>query len=331
MVSPTPTSAQPPVLSYAESAKKAQGVKPPSQHTQKPPSNPPRQPPALPPEPKKPGKPPSSVEGAQISLADLSLCDASAPGAPGANVPSNTSTGESTTIHVSSTREVAPHGSPSAGTAPPLPSSQPPPAKAAPVPNVWNQRIQQQRAQARSQPRPPQSHPPQTASSHVPRAASPPWDSSTTSSGSRQPDPLGSASVQSTQIPSSSSVNGASSSTSGSSAGTTPSSRKELLLSPQRLSSVTDVESWPEVGKSHIPASKSLRVGNGHAAVAEENDADAPSSSHPGTPRKSAFLSSRSSFPSLLSPPFCGFASFILVSDDSCLLCSTTPLFCWSP
>lgn len=330
MVSPTPTTAHPPVLSYAESAKKAQGVKPPSQHTQKPPSNPPRQPPALPPEPKKPGKHSSSVEGAQVSLADLSLCDASAPGAPGANEPSNTSTGESTTtIHVSSTREVAPHGSPSAGTAPPLPSSQPPPVKAAPV-NVWNQRIQQQRAQARSQPRPPQSHPPQTVSSHVPRAASPPWDSSAASSGSRQPDPLGSASAQSTQTPSSSSLNGASSSTSGSSAGTTPSSRKELPLSPQRLSSVTDAESWPEVGKSHIPTSKSQRVGNGHAAVTEEKDADAPSSSHPGTPRKSAFLSSRSSSPSLLSLPFCGFASFMLVSDDWCLQCSTTPLFCWS-
>jgi hypothetical protein len=172
------------------------------------------------------------------------------------------------------------------------------------VPNVWKQR-----AQARSQPRPPQSHP-QTAPSHVPRATSPPWDSSATSSGSRQPDPLGSASVQSTQTTSSSSLNGASSSTPGSSTGTTPSSRKELPLSPQHSSALTDAESWPEVGKSQISTGKSQRVGNGHAAVAEEKDAaDAPSSSHPGTPRKSASFSSR---PGLLSLSSCDFASFML-------------------
>lgn len=296
MVSPTPTSAHPPVLSYAESAKKAQGVRHPSQPTQKPLSNPPRQPPAPPPELKKPAKPPSSVDVAQISLADLSLSDASAPGAPGANVQSHTSTGDSTT-HDSSTREVALHGTPSADSVSPLTHSHPPPVKAAPapapVPNVWNQRIQQ-RAQARSQPRPSQPHP-QTPSSHVPRATSPPRDSSIVSSGSRQSDPLGSASVQSTQSPSSSSLNGASSSTPGSSTGTTPSSRKELPLSPQRSSLVTDVESWPEVGKTHIPTGKSQRVGNGHVAVAEEKDAeeknvDAPSSSHPGTPRKGTFF-----------------------------------------
>ena len=295
MVSPTPTTAHPPVLSYAESAKKAQGVRHPSQPTQKPLSNPPRQPPAPAPELKKPTKPPPSVDAAQISLADLSLSDASAPGTPGANVQSHTSTGEST-IHDSSTGEVALRGTPSAGSVSPLAHSHPPPVKAAPapapVPNVWNQRIQQ-RAQARSQPRPSQPHP-QTPSSHVPRATSPPRDSSIVSSGSRQPDPLGSASVQSSQSPSSSSLNGASSSTPGSSTGTTPSSRKELLLSPQRSSLVTN-ESWPEVGKSHVPTSKSQRVGNGHVAVAEEKDAeeknsDAPSSSHPGTPRKSTFI-----------------------------------------
>jgi hypothetical protein len=110
--------------------------------------------------------------------------------------------------------------------------------------------------------------------------------------------------VQSTQTPSSSSLNGASSSTSGSSAGTTPSSRKELPLSPQRSSSVTDVESWPEVAKSQIPTGKSQRVGNGYTALAEEKDADAPSSSHPGTPRKSAFFSS--------CPPFSGLLSLFL-------------------
>jgi hypothetical protein len=57
MVSPTPaTTAHPPVLSYAESAKKAQGVKPPSLQAQKHLSNPPRQPapPAFAAEPKKP-------------------------------------------------------------------------------------------------------------------------------------------------------------------------------------------------------------------------------------------------------------------------------------
>ena len=296
MVSPTSTTAHPPVLSYAESAKKAQGVRHPSQPTQKPLSNPPRQPPAPPPELKKPAKPSPSVDVAQISLTDLSLSDASAPGAPGANVQSHTSTGESTT-HDSSIREVAPHGTPSAGSVPPLTQSHPPPVKTAPapapVPNVWNQRIQQ-RAQARSQPRPSQPHP-QTPSSHVPRATSPPRDSSVVSSGSRQPDPLGSASVQSTQSPSSSSLNGASSSTPVSSTGTTPSSRKDLPLSPQRSSSVPDVESWPEVGKSHIPSGKSQRVGNGHVVMAEDKDAeeknaDAPSSSHPGTPRKSTFF-----------------------------------------
>ena len=315
MVSPTPITAQPPVLSYAESAKKAQGVKPPSQHTQKLLSNPPRQPPALPPEPKKPGKPTSSVEAAQISLGDLSLSDASAPGAQGASVTPHTSTAESTTIHNSSIREAAPHGSPSAGSVPSLPLSQPLPVKAAPVPNVWDQRIQQ-RNQARSQPRPPQSQP-QTSSSHVPRAVSPPWDSSAASSaastGSRQPDLLGSASVQSSQTPSSSSLNGASSSSSGSSTGTTPSSRKELLLSPHRSSSVTDAESWPEVGKSPISSTgKPQRIGNGHAAVAEEKDADVPTSSHPGTPRKSALFSLRSPFQVY-------FSSFLAIFPVLCL------------
>ena len=297
MVSPTPTTAHPPVLSYAESAKKAQGVRHPSQPTQKPLSNPPRQPPAPPPELKKPPKHTSSVDVAQISLADLSLSDASAPSAPGANVQSHTSTSDSPT-HDSSSREVALQGTPSAGSVPPLSHTHPPLVKAAPapapVPNVWNQRIQQ-RAQARSQPRPSQPHP-QTPSSHVPRATSPPRESSIVSSGSRQPDPVGPASVQSTQSPSSSSLNGTSSSTPGSSTGTTPSSRKEPLLSPQRSSLVADVESWPEVGKCHLPTSKPQRVvGNGHVAVAEEKDteeknAGTPSSSHPGTPRKSTFF-----------------------------------------
>jgi hypothetical protein len=74
------------------------------------------------------------------------------------------------------------------------------------------------------------------------------------------------------------------------------------------------------VGKSHIPTSKSQRIGNGYATVAEEKDAeeknaDASSSSHPGTPRKGAFFSSRSFFEVYLPSP-CGFASFMLVSDD---------------
>lgn len=235
--------------------------------------------------------------------------------------------------HDSSTREVA-HSSPSADSVPPLSPSHPPPVKAAqvPVPNVWNQRIQQ-RVQARSQPRPTQPHL-QTASSHEPHATSPPRDTAIVSSGSRQLEQPSSASVQSTQSPSSSSLNGASSSTPGSSTGTTPSSRKELSLSPQRSSLVTDVESWPEVGKSHIPTGKSQRVGNGHATVAEEKDgeeknADAPESSHPGTPRKSAFSPSRSPFQVYFPSP-CGFTSFMLVSDDWCLQCATSPLFCWS-
>ncbi|KAI0292900.1 hypothetical protein BC826DRAFT_404645 [Russula brevipes] len=168
MVSPTPTTAQPP-LSYAESAKKAQAIKPTSQHSQRFPSNPPRQPPvpAPAPEPKKPGKPSPTTDTAQISLPDLSLRDAPAPGASGANPPSHTSPGESA-AHVPSSREVATNDSPSSDAVPSVPPSQPPPAKPAPVPvtNVWNQRIQQ-RAQARSQPRPSQSHP-QTAPSHGP-------------------------------------------------------------------------------------------------------------------------------------------------------------------
>ena len=300
MVSPTPaTTAHPPVLSYAESAKKAQGVKPPSLQAQKHLSNPPRQPapPAFAAEPKKPGKPSSPVEAAQISLADLSLHDVSTPSAPGANLSSHSSNSEST-AQISNTREVPAHDPPSAGVPPPTPTTQPPSAKAAPVPNVWNQRIQQ-RAQARSQPRPPQSLP-QTASSHAPCAPSPPQDSSAAPSGLRQPDVMTSASVQSTQSPPSSNLNGASSSTSGSSAGTTPASRKDLPLSPHPPPLVADAESWPEVGKGHTPTGKSQRVSNGHPAVAtevhdaEEKDADAPSPSHPGTPRKSAFFSSRS-------------------------------------
>jgi hypothetical protein len=304
MVSPTPaTTAQPPVLSYAESAKKAQGARPASlPHAQKHLSNPPRQPPAsVPaPEPKKPGKPSPPVEVAQISLADLTLRDASAPSAPGANPPSHPSNSEST-AHISNTRDVASIDSSSVGAVPPTPTSQLPPAKAAPVPNVWNQRMIQQRTQARSQPRPPQPVP-QTASSHVPRAPSPPRDSSAASSGSRQSDLTISTSAQSAQSPSSSVLNGASTSTSASSAGTTPSSRKDLPLSPHPPPVVADAESWPEVGKSHIPPVKPQRVSNGHPAVteahdAEEKDADAPSSSYPGTPRKSAFFSSRSHLP----------------------------------
>jgi len=299
MVSPTPaTPAQPPVLSYAESAKKAQGVKPASLHTQTHLSNPPRQPqpPAPPPEPKKPGKPSPPVEVAQVSL---SLHDAPTPGAPGANPPSDSSTSNSdSTAHISDIRDVATNDSPPAGVVPTPSSSQPPTAKAAPVPNVWNQRIQQ-RVQARSQPRPPQSLP-QTAPSHVPLVPSPPRDPSSAPSHSRQPDVVIPVSAQSTQSTYSSSLNGASStSASGSSAGTTPSSRKDLPLSPHPLPLVADAESWPEVGKGHVPASKSQRVGNGHPAVAEvhdveEKDVGTPSSSHPGTPRKSASFSSRS-------------------------------------
>jgi hypothetical protein len=320
MVSPTAaTTAQPPVLSYAESAKKAQTVKPGSlSHAQKHLSNPSRQPPAPAPAPelKKPGKPSPPVEVAQISLADLSLHDTSAPGA---DPPSHPSNSESTT-HISGTREVATHDFPSAAVVPPTPTSQLPPAKAAPVTNVWNQRMIQQRAQARSQPQPRPPQPvPQTASSHVPRAPSPPRDSSVASSGSRQSDVTISTSVQSTQSPSSSILNGASTSTSASSAGTTPSSRKDLPLSPHPPPVAADAESWPEVGKSHIPTAKPQRVGNGHPAVteaqdAEEKDADAPSSSHPGTPRKSASFSSRShlrvyfpSLPARVSSVLCSF------------------------
>jgi hypothetical protein len=313
MVAPTPTTSQPqpPVLSYAESAKKAQALKPTSHHTQKPLSNPHRQPPPpLAPiqEPKRPTKPSPTVETTQISLADLSLQNAPTPLPPSANPPSLTSTGESAADNAT-TRHVDTHDSPPASTVPSLPpSQQPTTAKAAPVPNVWNQRIQQ-RAQARSQPRPPQSLP-QTTPSHVPpHASSSPRDSSFAPSGSRQADVLVSASMQSIQIPSSPpSLNGASSSTSGHSTGTTPSSRREPLASPHPHPSVDDAENWPEVGKNQMSAGKSQRIGNGHAAQVdvrdgEEKDTDGPSPSHPGTPRKSAFLflSFSSSSPSSLS------------------------------
>src|SRR5207302_7722028 len=121
----------------------------------------------------------------QVSLPDLSLHDVSTPGAPGANPPSHSLTSISdSAAHISNTRDVATNDSPSADVVPTSTSSQPPPAKAAPVPNVWNQRIQQ-RVQARSQPRPPQSLP-QAVSSHVSRAPSP-RDPSGAPSGSRQP------------------------------------------------------------------------------------------------------------------------------------------------
>jgi len=295
MVSPTSTTPQPPVLSYAESAKKAQGVKPASQqHTQKPLSNPPRQLPAPASEPRKPGKPSPTAEAAQASLAVLSLHDASPPSAPGANPPARTSTDESTPT----SREVATHDSPPADVVSPLLPSQAPPTKPAPVPNVWNQRIQQ-RAQARSQPRPPPSQP-QTSSSHAPRAPSPARDPSITSSGSRQTDLVVSLSAFAIEAPSSSSsLNGASSSTSGPSTGSTPSSRKDLPLSPQPPL-VNDAESWPEVGKGYVPVGKP-RVSNGHAAEVQdaEKDANAPSSSLPGTPKKSASFPSPGLFPPL--------------------------------
>jgi hypothetical protein len=334
MVSPTPaTTAQPPVLSYAESAKKAQGVKPPSLQAQKHLSNPPRQPApsASAVEPKKPGKPSPPVEAAQISLADLSLRDVSAPSAQGANLSSHSSNSEST-AQISNTREVPAHDPPSAGVPPPTPTTQPPSAKAAPVPNVWDQRIQQ-RAQARSQPRPPQSLP-HTAASHAPCAPSP-QDSSAAPSGSQQPDVMTSASVQSTQSPPSSNLNGASSSTSGTSAGTTPASRKNLPLSPHPPPLVADAESWPEVGKGHTPTGKSQRVSNGHPAVATEvhdteekdADADAPSPSHPGTPRKSAFLFFAFSSQGLCPlSSYAGFVSFMLISDVWCLQSPTSIL-----
>jgi hypothetical protein len=296
MVAPTPTTSQPPALSYAESAKKAQAVKPTSQHTQKPLSNPPRQPPPAPiQEPKKLPKSSPTIEATQISLADLSLHNAPTSGPPSAIPPSHTLTSESAAHNSNTTsRQVDTHDSPPAAVVPSISPSQPTPTKTAPV-NVWNQRIQQ-RAQARSQPRPPQSLP-QTAPSHVPpHVPSSPQDLSSAPSGSRQPDVSVSSGVQSSQVPSSpTGLNGASSSTSGPSTGTTPSSRREPLASPHPRPSVDDAENWPEVGKSQTSVGKFQRVGNGHTALVEvrdgeERDTDGPSPSHPGTPRKSAFV-----------------------------------------
>ncbi|KAI0305138.1 hypothetical protein B0F90DRAFT_1160055 [Multifurca ochricompacta] len=285
MVSPTPTTSQPPVLSYAESARKAHGVKPTSQHNQKPLSNTPRQPPVPVPEQKKPGKSSPTVETVQISLADLSLRDTSTCGS---NRPLLTSAGEPTT-HTSSTREIVTRDTPSIGTVLPLLPSQPVPTKAVPVPNVWNQRIQQ-RSQARSQPRPSQSLP-QSTPPHVPHASPPARDLPPAPSGSRQSDVLVSTSAQPTQNPSPSGLNGMSS-TSCPSTRTTPSSRREPLPSPRAHSTVDDAENWPEVAKSQISADKSQHISNGHAVLAEakdvaEKDTDGPFPSHPGTPRKS--------------------------------------------
>jgi hypothetical protein len=275
MVSPTSTTPQTPALSYAESAKKAQGVKLATQPAQKPLSNPPRQNPAPVLDSKKAGPISPTIETSLTSLADLSLHDGPSSGAnPSAPTSPNASTSHSsTTVPIDS-----------------LPTSiiSPTSAKAVTIPNVWNQRIQQ-RAQTRSQPRPPQSLPPMTQS-HVPRIPSPTRDPSSTSSGSRQPDFPVSASGK---IPTSPSVlNGASgaSSASSPSTGTTPSSRKEPLPHPPP---VDDAESWPEVGKRQTSAGKSLRVSNGYTGPAEvkdveEKDNDGLSPSHPGTPRKSA-------------------------------------------
>ena len=297
MVAPTPTSSHPPVLSYAESAKKAQALKPTSHHSQKSLSNnPTRQLSSAPiQEPKKPPKPPPTVEATQISLSDLSLHHASTPVSPSVDSPSHTSIHESA-AHNSSNRQPDPQDTPLASPVSPLPSSQPTPPKAAPV-NVWNQRIQQ-RAQARpQQTRPPQPLP-QTAPPHVPPHVPPsPQDSSSAPSGSRQPDVLNSASVQSNQVPSSPpSLNGggASSSTSVPSTGTTPSSRREPLASPHPHPSVDDTENWPEIRERQTSTGKPHRVNNGHATVVEvrdgdEKDTDGRSPSHPGTPKKSTF------------------------------------------
>lgn len=282
MVSPTSTASQTPALSYAESAKKAQGVKLASQIAQKPLSNPPRQPPPPALDSKKAGPTSPTLETSLTSLADLSLHDGPSSGA---NPSAPTSPGASTS-HSSTTIPIDS-----------IPTSIVPSTstKTTPIPNVWNQRIQQ-RAQTRPPPRPPQSVPHMTQS-HVLRASSPTRDLPSTSSGSRQPDVPVPAIVQ---IPSSPSVlNGASgaSSTSSPSTGTTPSSRREPLPQPPP---VDDAESWPEVGKSQTSAGKSQRVSNGCTVPVEvkdmeEKDTDGLSPSHPGTPRKSASFLSRSS------------------------------------
>ncbi len=269
MVSPTSPTSQTPALSYAESARKAQGVKLASQQTQKPLSTLPRQPPAPVLESKGAGPSSPTVETTLTSPADLSLHDGSSSGA---NPPTST---ESSTID-----------SPSSAIVPSTSS------KTVPIPNVWNQRIQQ-RAQTRPQPpRPPQSHPHMTQS-HALRVPSPTRDPSSTSSGSRPPDLPVSAGVRSDQVPTSpSGLNGVSgtSSTSSPSTGTTPSSRRDPLPHPPP---VDDTESWPEVGKTQTSTSRSQRVSNGYVGAVEakdteEKDTDGPSPSHPGTPRKSA-------------------------------------------
>jgi hypothetical protein len=140
---------------------------------QKPLSNPPRQPPAPVLDSKKAGPTSPTLETSLTSLADLSLHDGPSSGAnPSAPTSPSGSTSHSSTNcsdRLPSHRYCVIYL-----------------CKAVPIPNVWNQRIQQ-RAQTRPQPRPPQSLPHMTQS-HVPRVPSPTRDPSSTSSGSRQPD-----------------------------------------------------------------------------------------------------------------------------------------------
>ena len=276
MVSPTSTTSQTPVLSYAESAKKAQGVKLATQQTQKPLSIP-RQPPALVLESKRAGPSSPTVETTLTSLVDLSLHDGPSSGA---NPPAPTSPGECspTTLTIDS----LPTGVVSSTS-----------TKVVPQQNVWNQRMQ--RAQTRPQLRPPQSPQslPHLTQSHVLPVLSPTRDPSSPSFGSRKPDVPVSVGVRSDQISAPpSGLNGASgaSSTSSPSTGTTPSSRREPLPHPPP---VDDAESWPEVGKSQTSTGKSQRVSNGYtgpvdAKDVEEKDVEGLTLSHPGTPRKSA-------------------------------------------
>ncbi|KAI9444269.1 hypothetical protein H4582DRAFT_2053946 [Lactarius indigo] len=266
MVSPTSTTSQTPALSYAESAKKAQGAKLASQHTQKPLSIPPRQPPAPVLESKRAGTSSPTVETTLTSLADLSLHDGSPSGAnpPLDHYDDRHRSHRHCVIHLykgGSHTECVESEDPAKGTDTPT-----------------------------------------TSSSSV----SPAYDSiaraTCSISYTRFILPLHlacgsltslvSVSVRTDQIPSSpSGLNGASvaSSTSSPSTGTTPSLRREPLPHPPP---VDDAESWPEVGKSQTSAGKSQRVGNGYAGSVEakdveEKDADGLSQSHPGTPRKS--------------------------------------------
>lgn len=293
MVSPSSVASQPPALSYADRAKKAQGLKPASQPPQKPLFNHPRQPPVSTTESAKSAKSPPTAESAQAVLADLSIHNV--PPSANDNQSSHVTTAESSAGNANA-QDIVNHGASSASSAPAIAPTLSASAKVPPVPNVWNQRIQQM-AQARAQP-PPQPHS-SGAPSHAPPVIPPQQTQHPVASGSRQTDMPPPGGIH--PVASSSGLNGISSVSTPSTA-STHASRRELPSSPlpPPPPSIGDSESWPEVSRSQALANKPQHVTNGHVPITEtkddvgKRDGEGRSPGHPGTPRKSAFHFMRS-------------------------------------